>query len=147
MQVFVCLQSWENNFVPSQIVLWSIVRRQWITICLWGGLNFPVYLLYMPFSWRFYPKRLTVRHTPWSNVGLRALLKGPTAVQILSWPHQGSNHRPCGSKSSSINTTCYRLPVFSVQFISSCFSLSVSVSWLRWNHCVGLLYSTTEHSY
>ena len=26
--------------------------------------------------------------------GLRALLKGPTAV-----PHQGSNHRPCGSKS------------------------------------------------
>ena len=37
-----------------------------------------------------------------SNVGLRALLKGPTAVQILSWPHQGSNHRPCGSKSSTL---------------------------------------------
>ena len=36
--------------------------------------------------------RLSMRHTPWSNVGLRALLKGPTAVQILSWPHQGSNH-------------------------------------------------------
>ena len=44
------------------------------------------------------------RHTPWSNVGLRALLKGPTAVRILSWPHQGSNHRPCGSKSSSLTT-------------------------------------------
>ena len=43
--------------------------------------------------------RLSRRHTPWSNVGLRALLKGPTAVQILSWPHQGSNHRPCRSKS------------------------------------------------
>ena len=33
-------------------------------------------------------------------MGLRALLKGPTAVQILSWPHQGSNQRPCGPKSS-----------------------------------------------
>ena len=37
-------------------------------------------------------------------MGLRALLKGPTAVQILSWPHLGSNHRPCGSKSSSLTT-------------------------------------------
>ena len=28
-------------------------------------------------------------------MGLRAMLKkGPTPVQILSWPHQGSNHRP-----------------------------------------------------
>ena len=43
--------------------------------------------------------RLSRRHTPWSNVGLRALLKGPTTVQILLWPHLGSNHRPCGSKS------------------------------------------------
>ena len=41
---------------------------------------------------------------PWSNVGLRALLKGPTAVHILSWQHQGSNHRSCGSKSSSLTT-------------------------------------------
>ena len=49
--------------------------------------------------------RLSRRHTPWSNVGLRALLKGPTAVQILSWPNQGSKHRPCGSKSSSLTTT------------------------------------------
>ena len=30
--------------------------------------------------------RLSRRHNPWSNVGLRASLKGPTAVQILSWP-------------------------------------------------------------
>ena len=30
---------------------------------------------------------------------LRALLKGPTAVQVV-----GSNHRPCGSKSSSLTT-------------------------------------------
>ena len=41
--------------------------------------------------------RLSRRHIPWSNLGLRALLKGPTAVQILSWPRRGSNHRPCGS--------------------------------------------------
>ena len=38
-------------------------------------------------------------------MGLRALLKGRTAVQILSWPHQGSKHRPCGSKSSSLTAT------------------------------------------
>ena len=33
------------------------------------------------------------------------MLKGPTAVQILSWPHQGLNHRPCGSKSLSLTAT------------------------------------------
>ena len=38
-------------------------------------------------------------------MGLRALLKGPTAVQILLWPHQGLKYRPCGSKSSSLTTT------------------------------------------
>ena len=48
--------------------------------------------------------RQSRRHTPWSNVGLRALLKGPTAVQILSWPHQRSSHQPCRSKSSSLTT-------------------------------------------
>ena len=42
--------------------------------------------------------RLSRRHTPRSNEGLRALLKGATAVQILSWPHQESNLRPCGSR-------------------------------------------------
>ena len=46
--------------------------------------------------------RLSRRHTPWSNVGLRALLKGPTVVQILLWPRLGSNHRPCRSESSSL---------------------------------------------
>ena len=55
--------------------------------------------------------RLSRRHTPWSNVGLRALLRGPTAVQILSWPHQESNHRPCGSKSSSLTTTLPAAPL------------------------------------
>ena len=40
--------------------------------------------------------RLSRRHITWSNVGLRALLKGPTAVRILSWLHLGANHRPCG---------------------------------------------------
>ena len=55
--------------------------------------------------------RLSRRHTPWSNVELRALLKGLTAVQILSWPHQGSNlHRPCGSKSSSLTATLQAAP-------------------------------------
>ena len=51
--------------------------------------------------------RLSRRHTAWSNVGLRALLKGPRAqgpVQILSWPHLGSNHRSCRSKSSNLTT-------------------------------------------
>ena len=43
-------------------------------------------------------------------MGLKALLKGPTAVQILLWPHQGSNHRPCGSKSSSLTTTLQAAP-------------------------------------
>ena len=32
---------------------------------------------------------LSRRHTPRSNVGLRALLKGPTAVRILSWSTPG----------------------------------------------------------
>ena len=50
------------------------------------------------------------RHTPWSNVGLRALLKGPTAVQILSWPHLGSNHQPCRS------TTLQAAPPFTHQW-------------------------------
>ena len=54
--------------------------------------------------------RLSRRHTSWSNVGLRASLKGPTAVQILSWLHQGSNHRPCGSKSSSLTATLQAAP-------------------------------------
>ena len=49
--------------------------------------------------------RLSRRHTRGSNVGLRASLKGPTAVQILSWPQQRSNPRPCGSKSSSLIAT------------------------------------------
>ena len=54
--------------------------------------------------------RLSIRHTPWSNVGLRALLKGPTLVQMLSWPHQGSNHQPCGLTSSSLTTTLQAEP-------------------------------------
>ena len=39
---------------------------------------------------------------PWSNVGLRALLKGPAAVQILSWPHRGSDRRPRGFQSCNL---------------------------------------------
>ena len=42
--------------------------------------------------------RLSRRPTPWSIMGLRAMLKG----QQL---HLGSNHRPCGSKSSSLTAT------------------------------------------
>ena len=56
--------------------------------------------------------RLSRRHTPWRNVGLRALLKGPTAMQILSWPHQGSNHRSCRSMSSSLTTRLQAVPTF-----------------------------------
>ena len=41
---------------------------------------------------------------------LRALLKGPTSMQILSWPHQGSNHRPCRSKSHGLTTTLQAAP-------------------------------------
>ena len=73
-------------------------------------------LHYMSFSRHFYPKRLTVDLTkqetfpPWSNVGLRALSQGPNSrsyVRILLWPHQGSNHRPCGSKSSGFTTPAF----------------------------------------
>ena len=59
--------------------------------------------------------RLSRRHTPWRNVGLRALLKCPTAVQISPWPHKGSNHRPCGSKSSSLTATLQAAPLMHVQ--------------------------------
>ena len=40
-------------------------------------------------------------------MGLRALLKGPTAVAglILATRYEGSNHRPCGSKSISLTAT------------------------------------------
>ena len=41
---------------------------------------------------------------------LQALLKGPTAVLILSWLHQGLNHRPCGSKSSCLTATLQAAP-------------------------------------
>ena len=51
--------------------------------------------------------RLSRRHTPWSNLGLRAFEQ---AVQILSWPHQGSNHRPCGSKSSCLTSMLQAAP-------------------------------------
>ena len=55
--------------------------------------------------------RLSRRHTPWSNVGLRALLKGPKQLcRSLSWPHQESNHRPHGSKSSRLTTTLQPAP-------------------------------------
>ena len=37
--------------------------------------------------------------------GVKGLAQGPTALQILSWPHLGSNHQPCGSKSSSSSLT------------------------------------------
>ena len=43
--------------------------------------------------------------------GLRALLKGPAAVQILSWPHQGPNHRPYGAKSISLTATQQAAPL------------------------------------
>ncbi|KAJ8245235.1 hypothetical protein COCON_G00235570 [Conger conger] len=52
----------------------------------------------MAFGRRSYLEQRTVDETkqetilPWSNAGLRALLKGPTAVRILLWLHQGSNH-------------------------------------------------------
>ena len=50
------------------------------------------------------------------------MLMGPTAVQILSWPHQGSNHRPCGSKSSSLTTTLQAAPTV-------CLVIFVFLSW------------------
>ena len=31
-------------------------------------------------------------------------------MRILSWPHRGSNHRPCGSKSSSLTATLQDAP-------------------------------------
>ena len=54
----------------------------------------------------FYPMQLAVDKAkqgtvPRSNAGLRALLKGPTAVWIL-WLHRGLNHQPSGSQSCSL---------------------------------------------
>ena len=63
--------------------------------------------------------RLSRRHTPWSNVGLRALLKGPTAVRILSWPHQGSNHRPWQHPSSLLTVK--------LVYFWSCHSISIGL--------------------
>ena len=51
------------------------------------------------------------RHTPWNNVGLRALLKGQQLCRSYQGPHQGSNQRPCGSKSSSLTTTLQAAPI------------------------------------
>ena len=62
--------------------------------------------------------RLSRRYIPWSNVGLRALLKGPKAGQVLSRPNQGSNRRPCRSKPSSLTTTT--LETAPMQSDSSC---------------------------
>ena len=70
--------------------------------------------------------RLGRRHTPWSNVGLRALLKGPTAVLILSWPHHGSNHQPCGSKSSSLAATLQAAPYLQTLRFHCVFSVNSS---------------------
>ena len=46
--------------------------------------------------------RINRGQSPWSNVGLRALLKDPTAVQILPWLHWASNHQPSGSQSCTL---------------------------------------------
>ena len=51
----------------------------------------------MLFDRSFYPKRLTVdpgEKAPWRYVGLRALRKGPTAMEILLWLQWGLNHWP-----------------------------------------------------
>ena len=50
--------------------------------------------------------RLNRRHISWGKCAppTYPLAQGPTAVQISSWPHLGSNRRPCGSKSSSLTT-------------------------------------------
>ena len=42
--------------------------------------------------------RLSRKQSPLEQCGV----KGSTAVQILSWPHQGTNQRPYGSKSCSL---------------------------------------------
>ena len=82
--------------------------------------------------------RLSRRHTPWSNVGLRALLKGPTAVRISSWPHRGSNRRPCGSKSISLTATLQACKSLSTVTISvrEKFVWLIVVFLIRLNLCL-----------
>ena len=69
--------------------------------------------IYIRFSWRFYPKRLTVDYTkqekyPVEQRRVKGLAQGPN-----SCPNQGSNHRPCGFKSSSLTTMLQSaLPAF-----------------------------------
>ena len=54
--------------------------------------------------------RLSWRHTPWSN-GFKGLAQGPNSLcSIISWPHRGSNHRLCGSKSISLTTMLQAAP-------------------------------------
>ena len=87
--------------------------------------------------------RLSRRHTHWSNVGLRVCLKGPTAVQILSWPHQGSNHRPCGSKSSRLTATlqaALSLPVLAPRSVPR-------LSFTRYDNSKVWVSSTTHNFY
>ena len=101
--------------------------------------------------------------SPWSNVGLRAVLKDPTAVQILSWPHQGSNHRPCGSKSwtftsmlqaalSTFRSVTTFIPISTtpanINHIHSNILLDRLLLWLRSAFTVALFrqpYSMAQH--
>ncbi|XP_061119540.1 uncharacterized protein LOC133142377 isoform X2 [Conger conger] len=85
----------------------------------------------------------------WSNVGLKALLKGPTAALILLWLHRGLNHQPSGSQSgtsaarrvchsetdkrkdrwtSSYNLICRGEYVSSLRYCRSIFSVGATFS-------------------
>ena len=88
--------------------------------------------------------RISRKHTPWSNVGLRALLKVPTAVQILSWPDQGSNHRPCAPKSCSLTTmlqaACHRIDLdVTILLAGTVFNIIFD-----WNHFIWLIQHDTS---
>ena len=72
-------------------------------------------------------------------MGLRALLKGPTAVQILSWPQQGSNHRPCGSKSISLTTMLQAAHLCLVVF-QSCRLNEEQLGRAEWNRILTILW-------
>ena len=54
--------------------------------------------------------RLSRRHTPWVwGYGPRS--RAQQLCRSYRWPQQGSNHRPCGSKSSSLTATLQAAPI------------------------------------
>ena len=83
--------------------------------------------------------RLSSRHTPWSNVGLRALLKGQQLCRSYHGRTWDQTTDLCGSKSSSLTTAplCW----YSMEHI--CWLMSSRVQGIKWasDHCAAARYA------